>query len=391
MTGRHAGSKDRSTTDARSIAIPHRPADNKPQGDRLDPDASALRRRHTMTDPRNNRREFLQSSLAAGAAMSLAAGAASADDAASKGLPTRPLGKTGERVSIICLGGWHIGSVKDKQEAIKIMHTALDEGLTFFDNAWDYHDGGSEEIMGKALAMNGKRRQCFLMTKNCGRDAKEVTKHLDDSLRRLRTDHIDLVQFHEINYDNDPDWIVERGCLDVMIKAQKAGKVRFIGFTGHKDPRLHLEMLRRHKWDTAQMPINVCDYFYRSFQRQVVPEANRLGVAAIGMKSLGGGAEHKGRFITANVCSAAEARRYALSQNIASLVCGIDSMEVFKQDLDIARNFKPMTEDEQEQLRQKVKMVAGDGRHERFKSTQFYDGIYHRKQHGLTKEDVEGA
>jgi predicted aldo/keto reductase-like oxidoreductase len=184
---------------------------------------------------------------------------------------------------------------------------------------------------------------------------------------------------------------MQRGCLDEMQKAQKAGKVRFIGFTGHKDPRIHLEMLKRHQWDTVQMPINVCDYFYRSFQRQVVPEANRLGVAPIGMKSLGGGDSHKGRFITAHVCTAAEARRYALSQNIASLVCGIDSMEVFKQDLSIARDFKPLTEDEQEQIRQKVKAVASDGRHERFKSTQLFDGIYHRKQHGLTKEEVEGA
>ncbi|HTU93083.1 MAG TPA: aldo/keto reductase, partial [Gemmataceae bacterium] len=192
-----------------------------------------------MTDTPNNRREFLQATLVAGAALTMAADGQSADDASAKGLPTRPLGKTGERVSIICLGGWHIGSVKDESEAIKIMHTALDEGLIFFDNAWDYHDGGSEEIMGKALSMEGKRKKCFLMTKNCGRDAKTVKQHLEDSLRRLRTDHIDLVQFHEINYDNDPDWILERGGLAEMLKAQKSGKVRFIGFTGHKDPRIH--------------------------------------------------------------------------------------------------------------------------------------------------------
>jgi uncharacterized protein len=345
-----------------------------------------------MTDTPNNRREFLQASLAAGAAMTVAADALGADDASSKGLPTRPLGKTGERVSIICLGGWHIGAVKDETEAIKIMHTALDEGLTFFDNAWDYHDGGSEEIMGKALSMNGKRKQCFLMTKNCGRDAKTIKQHLDDSLRRLRTDHIDLVQFHEINYDNDPDWILERGGLAEMLKAQKAGKVRFIGFTGHKDPRIHLEMLTRYnKWDTVQMPINICDYFYRSFQRLVVPEANKRGVAPLGMKSLGGGSDHKGRFIAAGVCSAAEARRYALSQDIASLVCGIDSMEVLKQDIGIARNFKRLNEDELKELRDKVKAVAGDGRHERFKSTQLFDGPYHRQQHGLTQKEVEGT
>jgi predicted aldo/keto reductase-like oxidoreductase len=344
-----------------------------------------------MSDAPNNRREFLQTSLAAGAALSLAAAAPAADDAGSKGLPTRPLGKTGEKVSILCLGGWHIGAVKDQNEAIKIMHTALDEGLTFFDNAWDYHDGGSEEIMGKGLSMDGKRKQCFLMTKNCGRDAKEVKQHLEDSLRRLRTDHLDLVQFHEINYDNDPDWIIERGGLAEMLKAQKAGKVRFIGFTGHKDPRIHLAMLKRHQWDTVQMPINVCDYFYRSFQRQVVPEANKRGVGVIGMKSLGGGGDHKGRLVAAHVCTAVEARRYALSQPIASLVCGIDSMEVLQQDLGVARHFKPYNEEELTELRQKVKAVAGDGRHERFKSTQLFDGPYHRKQHGLTQEEVEGA
>lgn len=345
-----------------------------------------------MNDSPNNRREFLQASLAAGAALTVAADALSADDAAAKGLATRPLGKTGERVSIICLGGWHIGAVKDESEAIKIMHTALDEGLTFFDNAWDYHMGGSEEIMGKALSMEGKRNKCFLMTKNCGRDAKTVKQHLDDSLRRLRTDRIDLMQFHEMNYDNDPDWIMEHGCLEEMLKAKKAGKVRFLGFTGHKDPRIHLEMLRRYdKWDTAQMPINVCDYFYRSFQRLVVPEANKRGVAPIGMKSLGGGRDHQGRFVASGVCTAAEARRYALSQDIASLVCGIDSMEVLKQDIGIARGFKRLSEEELKQLRDKVKLVAGDGRHERFKSTQMFDGPYHREQHGLTQKEVEGT
>ncbi len=343
-----------------------------------------------MSDSPSNRREFLQASLAAGAALSVAA-TGGAEDAASKGLPTRPLGKTGAQVSIICLGGWHIRSVKDDDEAIKIMHTALDEGLTFFDNAWDYHDGGSEEIMGKALAVDGKRKQCFLMTKNCGRDAKTVKQHIEDSLRRLRTDHVDLMQFHEINYDNDPDWIIERGGLAEMLKAQKAGKVRFIGFTGHKDPHIHLRMLDRHHWDTVQMPINICDYHYRSFQRQVVPEANKRGVGVIGMKGLGGGDSHKGRFVVSKVCTAAEARTYALSQNIASLVCGIDSMDVLKQDLAIARNFKPLDEEQLNRLREKVKTVAGDGRHERFKSTQLFDGPYHRIQHGLTQKEVEGA
>jgi aryl-alcohol dehydrogenase-like predicted oxidoreductase len=339
-----------------------------------------------MTDHNDTRREFLRTTLAGAAALGLS-GAVAAEDS-SKELPTRPLGRTGVRVPIICLGGWHIGAVKDPAEAIKIMHAAVDHGLTFFDNAWDYHDGKSEEIMGQALAQNGYRQKVFLMTKNCERDAQGTRKNLEDSLRRLRTDVIDLWQFHEINYDNDPDWVIEKGGLAEALKAQKEGKVRFLGFTGHKDPRIHVRMLGKHKWDTVQMPINVCDYFYRSFARQVVPEAIRQGTAPLGMKSLGGG--QPGRLVASRVCSADEAIRYALSQDIVSLVTGIDSMKVLEQNLGIARGFKPMSEEQQKSLRDKVKEAAGDGRHERFKSTQFFDGVHHQKQHGLTKADVEG-
>ncbi len=334
-----------------------------------------------------HRRTFLQSSLAAGAALGAAALAAEDDKA---GLPTRELGKTGQKVSIICLGGWHIGSVKDEKEAIKIMHAALDGGMTFFDNAWDYHDGKSEEVMGKALAADGKRKKCFLMTKNCGRDAKTVKAHLDDSLKRLKTDAIDLMQFHEINYDNDPDWIVDKGGLGVLLKAKKDGKIRFLGYTGHKDPRIHLAMLGKHAWDTVQMPINVLDYHFRSFARTVVPEANKKGVGVIGMKSLGGGADGKGRFVVNKVCTPDEAITYALSQPIASLVVGIDSMKILEQDLRIGRAFKPMPADDMRALLARVKDVAGDGRHERFKSTQFFDGPYHQIQHGLTEKEVKG-
>jgi aryl-alcohol dehydrogenase-like predicted oxidoreductase len=336
-----------------------------------------------MSTHTNTRREFLASSLAAGAALGLAGSVEGADDKSDKGVPTRPLGKTGVDVSIICLGGWHIGSVKDQNEAIKIMHAALDEGLTFFDNAWDYHDGGSEEIVGKALAMDGKRKKCFLMTKNCARDAKGTRQHLEDSLKRLKTDVIDLWQFHEINYDNDPDWIVEKGALAEALKAQKEGKVRFLGYTGHKLPQIHLKMMDKHKWDTVQMPINLCDWHYRSFIKQVVPEARKRGIGPIGIKSLGGGSDHKGRFIVEKVCTPQEAITFSLSQDICSQVVGIDSMEVLKQDLAIARAFKTMPEDEMKKLLDRVKEVAGDGRHEHFKSTQEFDGPYHRAQHGL--------
>jgi predicted aldo/keto reductase-like oxidoreductase len=341
-----------------------------------------------MNSRSNSRREFLQTTLAGAAALSMTPIALSANDAGTNGLPTRPLGKTGQRVSMLCLGGWHIGAVKDEQEAIRIMHAAIDEGLTFFDNAWDYHDGGSETVMGKALARDGKRSKVFLMTKNCARDGRGTRQHLEDSLRRLQTDHLDLWQFHEINYDNDPDWIVERGALAEALKAQKEGKVRFLGFTGHKSPLIHLKMLPKHQWDTAQMPINVCDYFYRSFANLVVPAAIKADIAPLGMKSLGGGSDHQGRLVASKVCTIEEALRYALSQPIAALVSGIDSMEVLQQNLKIARDFKPLEGDELKELLAKVKPVAGDGRHERFKSTQLFDGVYHRKQHGLTKEEV---
>jgi predicted aldo/keto reductase-like oxidoreductase len=344
-----------------------------------------------MPNQENSRREFLQTTLVGTAALSLTGSCLGADDADAKGLPTRPLGKTGEKVSMLCLGGWHIGAVKDEKLAIKIMHAAIDEGLTFFDNAWDYHDGGSETVMGKALVMDGKRSKVFLMTKNCARDAKGTRQHLEDSLERLQTDHLDLWQFHEINYDNDPDWIVERGALAEALKAQKEGKVRFLGFTGHKSPLIHLKMLLKHAWDTVQMPINVCDYFYRSFAHQVVPAAVQAGIAPLGMKSLAGGSDHQGRLVAAKVCTIEEALRYALSQPIAALVTGIDSMEVLKQNLDIARRFRPLEGEELKGLLAKVKPVAGDGRHERFKSTQLFDGVYHRQQHGLTKEEVEGT
>jgi len=329
------------------------------------------------------RREFLQAGVAATAAVALQAGNATAEDKKpGEGIPTRPLGKTGVNVSILCLGGWHIGDVKDKDEAVKIMHTAIDEGVTFFDNCWDYHDGGSEEIMGKALAADsGKwRKKVFLMTKVCSRKGPEVRKQIDESLKRLQTDVIDLMQMHEINWDNDPEWVVEQGGLGELLKMQKEGKVRFVGFTGHKSPHIHLKMMPVHKWDTVQYPINVCDHFYRSFAQQVIPAAKKHGTAVIGMKSLGGG---KGKIVKDGVATAEECIRFALSQDVASVVSGMDSMEVLKKNIAIARNFKPIEGDELQKLLAKVKPHAGDGRHERFKSTIDFDGPFHRKQHGF--------
>jgi predicted aldo/keto reductase-like oxidoreductase len=343
-----------------------------------------------MAEHDSTRRDFLQTTAAAGAAAGLASIAdAGSQDADRNGLPQRPLGRTRVNVSILCLGGWHIGSVKDDQEAIRIMHAAIDEGMTFFDNAWDYHDGRSEDLMGKALATGGRRKRVFLMTKNCARDARGTRQHLEDSLRRLQTDVIDLWQFHEINYDNDPDWIVDRGALAEALRAQKEGKIRFIGFTGHKSPDIHLSMLGRHQWDTVQMPVNVCDYHYRSFIRRVIPEAEKRNIGVIGMKSLGGGANNQGRFPTEKVCTHEEARVFALSQPIASLVVGVDSMDVLRQDIAVARNFKPMPQEARERLLSRVRPQATDGRHERFKSTQFFDGPYHQRQHGFTPPPMQ--
>lgn len=328
------------------------------------------------------RREFLQAGVAVGAAAALGGASGADDKKPNEGVPTRPLGKTGVSVSILALGGWHIGAVKDKAEAVKIMHAAVDEGVTFFDNCWDYHDGGSEEIMGKALAADaGKwRKKVFLMTKVCARDAKTLRAQIDESLKRLQTDVIDLMQMHEINWDNDPEWVVEQGGLAELLKAQKAGKVRFVGFTGHKSPHIHLKMLPLHAWDTVQCPINVCDHFYRSFAKELIPAAHKHGTAVIGMKSLGGG---EGKIVTDGVATAEECIRFALSQDIAALVSGITSIEQLKKNVATARNFKPMAGDELARLLAKVKPQAGDGRHERFKSTIDFDGPYHRKQHGF--------
>ena len=296
-----------------------------------------------MTRP-TTRRQFI-SEVAAGAAI-----AALADDvlsgqqpASATGLPTRTLGRTGQQVSILCLGGWHIGAIEDPAEAVRIMHAAIDEGLTFFDNCWDYHDGGSEEVMGRALA-DGRRAKAFLMTKNCERDYEGSKRCLDDSLRRLRTDYVDLWQFHEMVYDSDPDWVFERGGIRAAIEARKAGKVRHIGFTGHKDPRIHLAMLDKpFEWETSQMPVNVLDVHYRSFQKHVVPVCLKKQVGVIGMKGFGGG---PGILAKAGL-SATEAYRYALSQPVASQVVGLTSMEQLREAIALARNFTPMPAEDQ--------------------------------------------
>ncbi|MEO7145259.1 MAG: aldo/keto reductase [Bryobacteraceae bacterium] len=298
-------------------------------------------------------------------------------------IPRRVLGRTGVRVSIIGMGGWHLGAIPDEAEAIRIMHAAIDEGVSFFDNAWDYHDGRAEELMGKALAMDNRRNRVFLMTKDCERDYAGSMRNLEDSLRRLRTDHLDLWQFHECVYDNDPDWVFEKGGMKAALEARHQGKIRFIGFTGHKDPLIHLKMLAMpHEWDAAQMPINPLDAFYRSFQHDVVPVCLRHNVGVIGMKGLGGGYP-EGTFLAKLGLTPRECYRYCLSLNIATQVMGITTMDQLLEDVALARNFQPMPASEREQLLARVRETAGDGRYELFKSSKDFDSPHHRKQHGF--------
>jgi aryl-alcohol dehydrogenase-like predicted oxidoreductase len=226
-------------------------------------------------------------------------------------VPKKPLGKTGVQVSAIGVGGFHLGSAKDQAEANQIVAQAIEAGINFFDNAWDYHEGESEERLGTAL--QGKRDKVVLMTKVCthGRDKKVAMRMLEESLRRLRTDHLDVWQIHEVIYENDPDLIfAANGAAEALVDAKKQGKVRFIGFTGHKDPEIHLRMLSHDfPFDTVQMPLNCFDATFRSFEEQVLPEAAKRGIAVLGMKSMGG----SGELVKYGGVTAAEALRYAMS------------------------------------------------------------------------------
>ena len=328
-----------------------------------------------MSEPSNTRREFLGSTLAAGAVAGIAGGAD-----ASAGLPTRPLGKTGVRVSILCLGGWHIGSVKDKDEAVRIMHAAIDEGLTFFDNAWDYHDGGSEVRMGKALR-DGYREKVFLMTKIDGRSKHAAMRQLDESLRRLQTDCIDLVQHHEILRYEDPHRIFAAdGAHAALAEARQAGKLRYIGFTGHKDPRIHLYMLEIARdygftFDTVQMPLNVMDAHYRSFEKLVLPELMKQNIGVLGMKSLANGI-----ILQSNTVTAIECLHYALNLPTSVVITGVDSLERLEQAFTAARTFRPMSAAQVQALLAKTAEAAARGEFELFKTTSIFDGTAQHPQ-----------
>lgn len=293
-------------------------------------------------------------------------------------VPRRTLGKTGVEVSAICFGGAHLGKIDGENEAIRVLHEAIDAGITFLDNAWEYHHGLSEERMGKGL--QGRRQQVFLMTKVCshGRDKRVAMQQLEDSLRRLRTDHLDLWQIHEVIYANDPDrHFAAGGVIEAMLEAKRQGKVRFLGFTGHKDPSIHLKMLQHDfPFDTCQLPLNVFDGTYRSFEQAVLPVLNERGIAPLAMKSLSG----NGDAVTRGVVSPEEALRYVLSLPVATVVSGIDSRDVLRQNLAIARTFTPMTVAEMEGLRNRMAPYAKNGQYELFKSSNRYDGRIGQEQ-----------
>ena len=340
-----------------------------------------------MTKPNNpfnapDRRDFLGRAAALGAGVALAgdAGALPLSESGEGRLPLKPFGKTGEKVSVLGLGGFSLGAAPSYVEAECIVGESIDVGLTFFDNAWEYNKHKSEEWMGKAL--KGKRDKVFLMTKVCshGRGKHVALKQLDESLRRLGTDHLDLWQIHEVVYWNDPELHFARGgAVEALEAAKKSGKVRYVGFTGHKHPDIHLKMLAHDfPFDSVQMPLNPFDHTYRSFEKRVLPEVNKRGMAALGMKSLGGDAQP----VLKGVVTAEEALRYAISLPVATTISGIDSLAVLRQNLAIARGFKPMTTDEMDALRKRVAPEAGDGHLELYKSTKRYDAEVGREQHG---------
>jgi len=296
-------------------------------------------------------------------------------------VPTRPFGRSGDRVSILGLGGWHVGVPRTDRAAVKLIHAAIDAGVTFMDNAWDYNDGLSETRMGLAIA--DRRDDVFLMTKVCvhGRDGKVAMRQLEDSLRRLRTDHLDLWQIHEVIFDDEPAACFARGgVVEALDKARRQGKVRYVGFTGHKNPALHLEMLSHdYAWDACQLPLNCFDASFRSFETQVLPELTRRGIASIGMKSLGG----DGRAVARKVISAQEALAYALSLPVATVVSGIDTMDVLEQNVSVAAGFRPMSQRARQALARRVAPQAADGRFELYKISMAFDGVEARRVHGL--------
>ena len=289
-------------------------------------------------------------------------------------VPRRPLGRTGETVSIVGLGGYHLGLAKDEQEATRMVRSAIDRGMTFLDNCWDYHEGKSEELMGRGLR-DGYRSKAFLMTKIDGRTRKAATEQLEQSLKRLGTDRIDLLQIHEIIRMTDPArCFADDGCARALEDAKKAGKIRFTGFTGHKDPEIHLAMLKvadEHgfSFDAVQMPLNVMDAHYRSFEDEVLPVLAQKGIGVLGMKPLA-----SGKILESNTASAVECLHYAMNLPTSVVITGCEGMDRLDQAIQAAMSFRPLAEEEVARLLARTKDAAREGKFEAFKTSTEHDG-----------------
>ncbi|MEA3187892.1 MAG: hypothetical protein QOD99_1722 [Chthoniobacter sp.] len=319
------------------------------------------------------RRRFVRLTAAAGALLSV--GKAWAVEQ-KNGIPYRTLGRTGEKVSMLGLGGFHIGMQEDEQESIKIIRTAVDNGVNFLDNSWDYNGGASEMREGKALR-DGYRDKVFLMTKIDGRTKESAAKQIDESLTRLQVDHVDLMQFHEIIRTEDADRIfAEGGAMEAMLSARKAGKVRYIGFTGHKSPEIHLHMLEVAKahdfhFDTVQMPLNVMDAHYESFGKKVLPVLVRDRIGVLGMKSMGD------KFILdSKAVTPVECLHFAMNLPTSVVITGCDTMPILQQALEAARGFRPLSEEKLSELLGKTEALAHTGKFEPYKNSHHFDSTY---------------
>lgn len=326
-----------------------------------------------------NRREFVRRGVAAGVAVSAGAYSWGAEQARGD-VPTRALGKTGVRVSAIGLGGYHIGNPSEESESVRLIRSAIDQGITFMDNCWDYHDGKSEVWMGKALR-DGYREKVFLMSKIDGRTREAAARQIDESLERLQTDRIDLMQIHEVIRMDDPERLyAKNGGMEALVKAKEQGKVRFIGFTGHKDPAMHLKMLDASKKngvriDAVQMPLNVLDAHYKSFEKDVLPRLVKDEIAVLGMKPLASGHALKTKAVTAVECL-----HYALNLPTSVVITGVDRMAILDQAVQAARTFKPLAKDQVASLLSRTAEFAQEGKFEPFKTTTQYDGTVQNPQ-----------